>query len=328
MPHDYVRLIKGIARAAGMDSDEGIKVRPVQGGCVNEIYSLQTSAGVLVVKIYVDAKIGHVWRRYLRESKALEKAAVHDGIPAPKLIYRDHSCREIPFPFVIMEHVGGESLRERVMMGDRRSSFASLLEALKILKRIHGVRLAGYPLEDRQDSWGKLLGELDQSLFGFLGEVEVRKNARLQRHVKKVRELFLDWKCLLPHRDYCWTHGDFTLNNLLVDRQLQITGIVDWELSQVGVIWMDLGAFVRHYLLLPRALPRSEQELTTLLDHYGWDGDVLSLAFFIACRDIFEVGYLVRNNMAATLKCLTRAERLLAEKQQCSLHRILKLYSF
>lgn len=323
---NYARLITDVVKNEGIVGKENLFINMLKGGCINALYTIKTQSTKYVMKIYIDTKMGNIYERYQREKTALEIVRSDTRIPAPKILHDDCSCTKIPFPFILMEYKKGELLGDKLRSADRTRYFSSLNESLRILKRIHTVVSTEDMLPLEYGNFSTRFQQLHSYLFAMLDSQHVKKNLNLWSEVENVNKAFLDWNNLSIGGRLSFIHGDFRFDNLLVDSKKKIVGVVDWELSQNMDPWMDLGTFFRNYLL--SRLPKSKEHIECFFNEYSCGHvDILILTFFMACREIFEVGYLMKNNVTAAMKCLQRARILLDIKRECSLYNLLKIYS-
>lgn len=132
---------------------------------------------------------------------------------------------------LIVRRVEGETLGRRIVRGERFAAVRPRLarQCGEILKAIHGTP----PPPAAKLATSDALGELDryEGLYRASGaERPVLELAfgHLRRHAPAPAEPRL-------------LHGDFRTGNLMVDPQIGVAAVLDWELSHIGDPAEDLG---------------------------------------------------------------------------------------
>jgi aminoglycoside phosphotransferase (APT) family kinase protein len=165
------------------------------------------------------------------EGMALEAAAIaaaaDAGVRVPRLVDSGTDTATVGSPYLITEHVDGETLGPRLLREERYAHAREGLTAElgRTLARIHTIRpnalpglAAGDPVEDLRATYDAL----DEPLP--VVEIALR---RLDRHRPA------------PVPDTL-VHGDFRLGNLIVD-ETGLRAVLDWELVHRGDPREDLG---------------------------------------------------------------------------------------
>lgn len=217
----------------------------IAGGRSNLTYSVTDGTSRWVVR---RPPLGHVlatahdMSREHRILSALHQSAV--PVPRPILLCDEPSV--LGAPFYVMEHVSGIPYRHadelRALGSERTRTIATrLVDALVALHSIdyHAVGLADFGRPDnflaRQiNRWKK---QLDQSH---------------SRDVEGFDELHTRLMSSVPQQtDTTIVHGDFRLDNVLVDDQNDnITAVLDWEMATLGDPLTDI-ALLAVYNELP-----------------------------------------------------------------------------
>lgn len=163
----------------------------------------------------------------VREAQAIA-AATAAGVPEPRLIAHAGDGDALGAPFILMEHVDGETIARRILRDERFAAVRPRLaaECGRILARIHGIPLSDVPsLDDPGDPVAASVAALDDAGWA-----------------SPVLELGLRW--LADHRPApsgrAVVHGDFRHGNLIVD-ETGIRAVLDWEIVHVGDPYEDLG---------------------------------------------------------------------------------------
>jgi len=165
------------------------------------------------------------------EGMALEAAVIAAagaaGVPVPPLVDSDADPAVLGSPYLVTEHVAGETLGPRLLRDERYAGARDGLAAElgRTLARVHAIPLAdvpGLPAVDPLDDLRATRDALDEPL--------------------PTVEIALRW--LERHRPAAVVetvvHGDFRLGNLIVD-ETGLRAVLDWELVHRGDPREDLG---------------------------------------------------------------------------------------
>ncbi|HSK59225.1 MAG TPA: phosphotransferase family protein, partial [Actinomycetospora sp.] len=165
------------------------------------------------------------------DGMALEAAVIAAagvaGVPVPALVDSGADPATVGAPYLITEHVAGETLGPRLLRDDRYADARRGLAAElgRTLARVHAVPVAdvpGLPAVDPLDDLRATRDALDEPLPTV--EIALRW---LERHrPAPVPETVV--------------HGDFRLGNLIVD-ETGLRAVLDWELVHRGDPREDLG---------------------------------------------------------------------------------------
>jgi aminoglycoside phosphotransferase (APT) family kinase protein len=204
-----------------------------------------------------------MWREY-RVQKALEASAV----PVPKTVAYCGDESVIGAPFYVMEFVEGippgdsPDFVERLDLEARRNLSRRLIE---VLAALHQIDYRGIGLED----FGHPQGYMARQVKRFGQQLERSRN----RPVEDMDFLFQRLSQAVPERgDYSIVHGDYRLDNCLLDSSGDIAAVLDWELSTLGDPLADLGMLAMYWAdpgedLFANA-PGVESALLTSLDGF------------------------------------------------------------
>ncbi|GAA4901355.1 aminoglycoside phosphotransferase (APT) family kinase protein [Actinomycetospora succinea] len=162
-----------------------------------------------------------------REAECL-RAAARAGLPVPPLLRAGDGTDAIGTPYLVMEHVAGESLPGRLLRDERWAAAREGMarELGRVLARIHAIDPREVPsLPTVTDP----LADLRATYDGF-GET------------RPGLEVAFRW--LAAHRPPAVpptvVHGDFRNGNLLVAPD-GLAAVLDWELAHLGDPREDLG---------------------------------------------------------------------------------------
>jgi aminoglycoside phosphotransferase (APT) family kinase protein len=237
---DLRRLAAWLAeRGLGGPGTPGIQL--ILGGRSNLTYRLDLAgAGRRRRLVLRRPPLGHVlptahdMSREYRVLTALSGTEV--PVPAPIAICADPGV--IGAPFYLMEYVPGRVLRTREdAVGLTAAQGGQLSELVAAtLASIHGVDLEASGLAD----FGHPEGYLRRQLARWQRQWELSATRDLPGYDELVSRLADG----LPHStEHCLVHGDFRLDNMLIDLdgQPSVAAVVDWEMSTLGDPLADLG---------------------------------------------------------------------------------------
>ena len=174
-----------------------------------------------------------------REYRVLTALAATD-VPTPRPVVLCEDPAVIGVPFYVMERQPGFVVRETLPpaigddMGKRRRVGAAAVEALAAL---HTVDWLAVGLDD----FGHPSGFIERQLRRWPDQWARAKTRELPA-LDAVAEWLRRHVPVSPPTTI--VHGDFKLDNLLFDVQddtLQVTALLDWEMSTLGDPLMDLG---------------------------------------------------------------------------------------
>ncbi|HKV53263.1 MAG TPA: phosphotransferase family protein [Candidatus Binataceae bacterium] len=168
----------------------------------------------------------------VRQARVMESLST-TGVPVPPVKWYDNDPRWFGRPYFVVGFVTGDKLalgeREFSAIEQRRLAEATL----RMLATLHSV-----PWEPRHESWGEP--------FTLTAELE-RLDTLLDRPtldpgvVGRAADLRAALRSTIPRapRIGC-VHGDLQWSNCLY-RDGRLLAVIDWELSQIGAVLLDLG---------------------------------------------------------------------------------------
>ena len=176
-----------------------------------------------------------------REHAVQERLAAA-GVPVPRPLALCEDPGVTGAPFYVMEHVEGVVVARREVAAGlpvevRATAGPSLAEALAALHAVD-VDAAGLGELARRDGyaarqlkrWGR---QWEASRTCEVPAVE-RVAARLAQVVPEQREVSV-------------VHGDFRLDNVILDEHGRVRAVLDWELSTLGDPLADVGTFLMYW---------------------------------------------------------------------------------
>ncbi|MFJ8812134.1 phosphotransferase family protein [Amycolatopsis thermoflava] len=212
----------GLAEALGRRLGAQITgLRRLSGGASRETWAFTAEPGGRLV-LRRDPP-GECRPAEMAREAALIRAAREAGVSVPRLV--DHGPDVLGSPYLITEHVDGETIPRRLLrdpeFADVRPKLAA--ELGRVAARIHAMPdVPGLPSADPLESLVELYDELDQPLPSL--------------------EIGLRW--LRAHRPEpagnTVVHGDFRTGNLIIGPD-GLAAVLDWELAHRGDPLEDLG---------------------------------------------------------------------------------------
>lgn len=177
----------------------------------------------------------------LREAGIL--SSLEGKVPVPK-IYGCCEDREIlGVPFIVMEHLEGHILRtpedvqREASMQLRASAGASLVDALVDLHKVPVEKTSLSGLADRKDYLQRQLHRWDSNW----------KHTR----TRDLPDLAAAHEWLVANAPaqprVSIVHGDFRLDNCMLDSVGAVVGVLDWEIATVGDPMADLGQLLMYW---------------------------------------------------------------------------------
>jgi len=224
------RLRDALADALG---DPGLAIpelRQLTGGASKQTWYLEAalSGGVTRRLILRRDPLGEGNKVPFGTEVALLRAAAAAGVPEPEVLLFSDDAELLGAPFILMEHLEGETLAVRILREER---FAAAREVMarqcgRILAAIHAIPAEEIPgLPEFDEPVGHL-----RSLFAPFEE-------RIPAFELGLRWLEANRPPAVPP---VTVHGDFRNGNLIVGPQ-GIVAVLDWELAHHGAPMQDLG---------------------------------------------------------------------------------------
>jgi aminoglycoside phosphotransferase (APT) family kinase protein len=231
------RVRRWLAAVDAQPVGERLQSRLIAGGRSNPTYELTDGDRFWILR---RPPVGHVLptaHDMGREYRAL--TALHGtAVPVPKTVGLCENPELIGASFYVMDKLDGITLRTpqdtaRLTPAQRRALADA---AVQTLVALHEVDPAGVGLAD----WGHPDGYLERQLKRWQRQWE--SSATSPR--PEVDELHRRLRAAMPDSRFPGiVHGDFKIDNLMVDRDepTTILGLLDWEMSTLGDTLTDLG---------------------------------------------------------------------------------------
>ncbi|MEU6604600.1 phosphotransferase family protein [Streptomyces shenzhenensis] len=224
--------------------DGPLSGRLIEGGRSNLTYAVTDGRSTWVVR---RPPLGHVLATahdMAREHRVI--SALHPTrVPVPRPLLLCEDPEVLGAPFYVMEFVEGTPYRtaeQLAPLGAARTR-AAVLALVDTLVELHAVDPAAVGLTD----FGRPEGFLDRQLRRWGKQLDASRD----RELAGIDELHAALGRALPTSPApAVVHGDYRLDNVLLDADDRITAILDWEMSTVGDPLTDLGLLVMYSLPL------------------------------------------------------------------------------
>lgn len=165
------------------------------------------------------------------------------GVPVPTVV---GVCTDLDVngsTFFVMEFLDGEILRNAdavqafVPHAERRALGYSLVDTLV---QLHSLDPATHGWSRRATSGGYVERQLSRWSNGWEAD-----RVRVLEDIGRTRDVLS--RRIPPQLRSSIIHGDYRLDNVLVDIEGRVAGVLDWELSAVGDPLADLGQFLMYW---------------------------------------------------------------------------------
>lgn len=228
------RLI-GYLVQQGMDLPDDQYFEVLFGGKSNLTYRFDAPGGQYVLRrppLGRAISTAHDMGREYRVMTALQ----HTEVPVPRTVHRCENIEVIGAPFYIMEYVEGATFRTRDQLESVGAKRARRISESMIdtLVALHEVNIAEVGLAD----FGRPNGYLARQVRRWMAQLDATRT----RDLVGLVELYNLLESHVPASgDGGLVHGDFRLDNLLIDGFDRVVATIDWELSTLGDPLADLG---------------------------------------------------------------------------------------
>jgi aminoglycoside phosphotransferase (APT) family kinase protein len=190
-------------------------------------------------------------------------------------------------PFYVMDFVEGSIVRDPMVAEaleppTRRAASESLVE---VLTHIHRVDLDAVGLSDlgRHDSY------IERQLKRWYGQFEKSKT----RDLPALEAVYDDLKRQVPPQGPATiVHGDYRLDNCMVDDQGAVVAVLDWELCTLGDPLADVGLLMV-YWTDPEDPSPAGVSAATARDGFMRRPELLERYASISGRDLSTIDYYV-----------------------------------
>lgn len=258
--------------------------RVVAGGKSNLTYEVSDGIRSVIVR---RPPLGHVLSTahdMLREHRVIS-ALRPTTVPVPKTYAVCSDDAVIGAPFYVMELVRGTPYRraeELVPLGPERTRAISA-RMVDTLVGLHAVDPGSVGLED----FGRPKGFLERQVRRWKTQLD----ASHSRDLPGGQELH----ALLAERvpgdgDVSVIHGDFRLDNLLVDAQDRVAAVLDWEMATVGDPLTDVALLQVYHQLAGRVSGYQVSDVS-LAPGFLSPAELLTRYAESSGRDVSHIGF-------------------------------------
>ena len=206
-------------------------IKPLGGGLTNYVFAVHAGTDSLVVRINDKPEKIHF---FMKEQWAVAKAK-EKGIPVPDILEVGNDI--IPHPYMISRKIEGEEATHHKCSLDiirKVGHYASVIHTIPTIGFGHTFDWSQNTLS-KNDTWKDYL-ECELNVNHRLNILKKYKLlpekvvARINKELNKIRK----WE-----QPTCLHHGDLRLKNIMVNKNGDITAIIDWEncISSIGPYW-------------------------------------------------------------------------------------------
>jgi aminoglycoside phosphotransferase (APT) family kinase protein len=240
--------VVGPILAAALADERWLQITPVliSGGKSNLTFELVSDAGSLILRrppLGAILQSAHDMGREARVQAALRAGT---PVPVPRIVYADLEGRVTGTPFYVMEKVEGHVIRDELPPGFAASSADRVALAdglIDVLVALHEVDPVAVGLAD----YGRPVGFVERQIGRWMAQWERSK----AQDLPAIDELARRLRRALPQSAAraCIVHGDFRLDNCLMDRDApgRVAAVLDWELATLGDPMTDLGMLLFYW---------------------------------------------------------------------------------
>ncbi len=219
-----------------------LRAELIAGGKSNLTYRVRGGHGTVVLR---RPPLGHVlatahdMAREYRVISALRPTAV----PVPDALALCRDAEVLGVPFYLMSDVPGTVYRTRAQTdalstAQRRDLAYAMIDTLRDL---HAVDPSTVGLGD----FGRPEGYLARQVRRWAGQLDASRSRPLPG-IDELRDRLL--ATVPPERAVGIVHGDFRLDNLVVDpAALRVAAVLDWEMATLGDPLADLGLLLTYW---------------------------------------------------------------------------------
>lgn len=208
------------------------------GGMSNLTYRVRDGESDWVVR---RPPLGHVLETahdMSREFRVLQ--CLHATIvPVARPVLLENDPQALGSPFYVMDYVPGRAMRasaDLVALGPERTR-RLCEDMVDLLAAIHSVDPESVGLGD----FGRPEGFLERQVRRWTKQLDASRS----RDIPSLDALAADLAAHIPQSgDVSIVHGDYRLDNLLVDESGAIVAVVDWEMATLGDPLADVGLLV------------------------------------------------------------------------------------
>ncbi len=258
-----------------------LSARLLAGGRSNLTYAVSDGAGSWVVR---RPPLGHVLATahdMAREARVL-RALAGTTVPVPRVHAACEDATVLGAPFYVMELVDGVPYRSAAALealGPARTA-AIAMRMIDILADLHALDPAALGLAD----FGRPQGFLARQVRRWKQQLDASRS----RDIPGIDALHARLAADPPDgAPATLVHGDYRLDNLLVDAQDRVAAVVDWEMATLADPLTDLGLL----LVYQRMGELGGEAMASAAPGYPSEDALLQRYAARSGRDLGELGY-------------------------------------
>jgi len=259
----------------------------IAGGRSNLTYAVSDSTGARWV--LRRPPLGHVLATAhdMGREHRIIAALADTAVPVPTVIGLSPDDSVNGAPFYVMDFVDGPILRNReaaelITMEARETATASMVD---VLAEIHAVDLDAVGLAEL----GRHDGYIERQLKRWQGQWEKTKTRELPV-IDAVHDRLA--ASIPPQGPATIVHGDYRLDNCILDSDGHVQAVLDWELCTLGDPLADVGQLCMYWTEPGDTLVAAPDAPTTAAG-FGTRDDLLARYGEVSGRDLSEVDFYV-----------------------------------
>ncbi|CAN5343827.1 phosphotransferase family protein [soil metagenome] len=208
------------------------------GGKSNLTYRVHDGGSTWVVRRPPLGELLSTAHDMAREFRVMSALAASD-VPVPKMVTLCADATVLGTPFFVMEWVDGVCYRRREMLEGTGPGRAATISAnmVETLATLHQVDAASVGLDDLGRPHGFAARQVDRWKRQF--------DAARSRDIAGADTLFERLRDRVPTQARtALIHGDYRLDNLLIDTDDTLRAVIDWEMATLGDPLTDVATLV------------------------------------------------------------------------------------
>ena len=266
----------------------GLSAELITGGKSNLTYSVSDGVREFVVR---RPPLGHVLATAhdMGREHRIMTALAPTNVPVPATFAYCDDPKIIGATFYVMEKVAGtpySRAKDLEALGADRTRDISI-RLVDTLVALHSVDYLAIGLSD----FGKPDGYLSRQLSRWQKQLE----ASHSRELPGMDELIARLEGSVPSEsDATIVHGDYRLDNLLVDGSDQVAAVLDWEMSTLGDPLTDVAVMLAYQQLAESTRPDSTGAVVTdaaRAPGYLTRDEILERYASATGRDVGHIGF-------------------------------------
>lgn len=231
-----------------LDLDRPIEFSPVETGRSNETIVVTDGTRKSVLRKPPEGATSESAHDVLREYRVMD-ALQDTAVPVPETILSCSDTSVIGSEFYVMEYLDGDVIRDSIpgepLSKDERNRFSEVYA--DTLASIHTVDIESVGL----DSLGSPEGFTERQVSRWKKQLEWALQRTGRRGDLQELEAVGEWlEAKVPESPpQTLVHGDYKIDNVIFTRtpEIDISGVVDWEMGTYGDPLTDLGWLLIHW---------------------------------------------------------------------------------